>query len=78
MVAFILSANGYTAGTRELGAMAGPGAAKSVEWRYYGGDAGGAKSSPLDQINAGNVKNLKLAWRWRSRTSAGDPNSTGR
>ena len=66
VVAFILSANGYTAGTRELAAGAGPGAAKSAEWRYYGGDAGGTKYSPLDQINARNVKNLKLAWQWRS------------
>ena len=29
------------------------------EWRYYGGDAGSTKYSPLDQINAGNVKNLQ-------------------
>ena len=28
------------------------------EWRYYGGDPGNTKYSPLDQINAKNVKEL--------------------
>ena len=36
------------------------------EWRYYGADAAGTKYSPLDQINKDNVKNLKIAWRWKS------------
>jgi quinoprotein glucose dehydrogenase len=36
------------------------------EWRYYGGDAGSNKYSPLDQINKDTVKNLKIAWRWKS------------
>ncbi|HEY1241718.1 MAG TPA: PQQ-binding-like beta-propeller repeat protein [Bryobacteraceae bacterium] len=66
VVAFTLRANGYTAGTRELGSRTGQNAGKSAEWRYYGGDAGSTKYSPLDQINASNVKNLKVAWRWQS------------
>ena len=41
------------------------GAAKG-EWRYYGGDAGSTKYSPLDQINAANVKQLEIAWRWKA------------
>src|SRR5438874_812727 len=36
------------------------------EWRYYGGDAAGTKYSPLDQINASNVKQLQIVWRWKS------------
>ena len=36
------------------------------EWRYYGGDAGSTKYSPLDQINAKNVKQLEIAWRWKA------------
>ena len=36
------------------------------EWRSYGGDAGGTKYSPLDQIDAGNFEDLRIAWRWRS------------
>lgn len=36
------------------------------EWRYYGGDSGSTKYSPLDQINKDNVANLKVAWTWDS------------
>jgi len=32
------------------------------EWRHYGGDLGGSKYSPLDQINRENVKQLTVAW----------------
>ncbi len=32
------------------------------EWRSYGGDAGGTKYSPLDQINKKNVARLQQAW----------------
>ncbi|HTS29491.1 MAG TPA: pyrroloquinoline quinone-dependent dehydrogenase [Bryobacteraceae bacterium] len=41
--------------------------AKGGEWRFYGGDAGTTKYSPLDQINAGNVKELKIAWEWKGQ-----------
>jgi quinoprotein glucose dehydrogenase len=32
------------------------------EWRFYGGDAGGTRSSPLKQINRQNAGSLKRAW----------------
>ena len=32
------------------------------EWRFYGGDAGGMKYSPLDQITKKNVTRLRAAW----------------
>jgi glucose dehydrogenase len=35
------------------------------EWRYWGGDMGSTRYSPLDQINADNFKNLQVAWVWR-------------
>ena len=41
--------------------------AANGEWRYYGGDAGTTKYSPLDQINAGNVKDLKIVWEWKAQ-----------
>jgi quinoprotein glucose dehydrogenase len=41
--------------------------AKNGEWRYYGGDAGTTKYSSLDQINAGNVKELKIVWEWKAQ-----------
>lgn len=40
--------------------------AANGEWRFYGGDAGSTKYSPLDQINASNVKDLQIAWRWKA------------
>src|SRR5580700_5432256 len=41
--------------------------AKNGEWRFYGGDAGSTKYSPLDQINAANVKDLKIVWQWKAQ-----------
>jgi len=40
--------------------------AKRGEWPFYGGDSGSTKYSPLDQINASNVKDLKIAWVWKA------------
>jgi quinoprotein glucose dehydrogenase len=37
---------------------------RSVEWPVYGGSLAAQHYSPLDQIDARNVKNLKLAWHW--------------
>ena len=36
------------------------------EWRYYAGDAGSTRYAPLDQIDASNVGDLEIAWRWSS------------
>jgi len=36
------------------------------EWRVYGGDTGSTKYSPLDQINAENVSELEIVWRWKA------------
>ena len=40
--------------------------AKNGEWRTYGGDLGSTRYSPLDQINAGNFKNLEVAWHFKT------------
>jgi quinoprotein glucose dehydrogenase len=40
--------------------------ARNGEWRYWGGDAGSTRYSPLDQINAKNAKDLEFAWRWQA------------
>ena len=45
---------------------AGKNGTRKGEWRFYGGDQGSTKYSPLDQINRENVKNLKVAWSWDS------------
>ena len=39
---------------------------RNGEWRSYGGDEGSTRYSPLDQINRDNVKDLKIAWTWKS------------
>lgn len=36
------------------------------EWRYWGGDERSTRYSPADQINADNVMDLEVAWRWRA------------
>src|SRR5689334_6909772 len=36
------------------------------EWRSYAGEPGSTKYSPLDQINKDNVKNLRIAWRFKT------------
>src|SRR5690349_7593762 len=47
-------------------APAQQGTTKKGEWKYYGGDSGSTKYSPLDQINKQNAGNLKVAWTWDS------------
>ena len=42
------------------------GDSESREWPAYGRDPGGARYSPLKQINRDNVKNLKVAWSYRT------------
>ena len=42
------------------------GAPSIGEWPTYGGDLGGSKYSPLDQITRENFDELVIAWRWRS------------
>jgi len=37
-----------------------------VEWRYYGSDPLGTKYSTAAQIDAANVAELQVAWRWRN------------
>ena len=37
-----------------------------ADWLFYGGDAGSTKYSPLDQINAENVHELEIVWRWKA------------
>ena len=46
-------------------------------WPVYGGDAGGSRHSPLDQINRDNVRFLKEAWRIRTGDLDVDPPPPG-
>ena len=46
--------------------------AANGEWRSYGGDNGGTKYSPLEQIDAGNFDDLRVAWRWQTADASID------
>ena len=43
------------------------------EWITWGGDPGNTRYSPLSQINAQNVGQLEIAWRWKASDVAGRP-----
>ena len=64
--AIVLSASGFA-----ITLMAQRGA-ENGDWLYYGGDAGSTRYSALDQVTAGNVKNLKIAWRWKADNQGPD------
>lgn len=40
--------------------------AQTVNWPTYNADLAGSRYLPLDQINAGNFKNLEVAWRYKT------------
>ena len=40
--------------------------AKNGEWTVFGGDPGSTRYSPLDQINRDNVRNLQVAWTFKT------------
>jgi quinoprotein glucose dehydrogenase len=46
--------------------VSGQTGARSGEWPHVGADLANTKYSPLDQINRDNVKNLRVAWRWKA------------
>jgi hypothetical protein len=46
-------------------------------WPVYGGEAGGSRYSPLDQINRENVRFLEEAWRIRTGDLDVDPPPPG-
>ena len=47
-----------------------------TEWRFFGGDAGATRYSSANQINAANVRDLRVAWRWSARNFGPRPAST--
>jgi quinoprotein glucose dehydrogenase len=65
LVAFVLAGLAWTlAPSRDANAALST-APRPNEWRYLNGDPLSTRYSPLDQINAGNFKDLKIAWRWK-------------
>ncbi len=68
-------------GCSQLGAQSGgaaamktdPMAREAGEWVTWGADPHNTRYSPLDQINAGNVDQLEVAWRWKASDIDGRP-----
>ena len=46
------------------------------EWRSYGGDPGGMRYSPLDQINRSNIRDLRVAWTYHTGDKRDRPRTT--
>ena len=65
LVAVLLAA-ATDEGTAQVGPTGG-------EWPVYGGDLGSTRYSPLDQIDASNVGELEIAWRWSARNFGPTP-----
>jgi len=51
--------------TAALLVLLAAGPAMGDGWAYYGGDPGAGRFSPLQQIDRGNVGELREAWQWR-------------
>ena len=47
-----------------------------VDWPFYGGDQGGTKFSPLNDINKATVSRLAVAWEWKTGEKALDTYGT--
>ena len=43
----------------------------AADWPMYNRDLGGTRYSPLTQVNAGNVSNMKIAWTYRLSNAPG-------
>ena len=48
-----------------------------ADWPAYGRDAGGSRFSPLDQIHAGNVDGLEVAWTFQTGDLSHEDGSEG-
>jgi len=42
----------------------------TLNWPFFGGDQAGLEVLTLTQINRDNVRNLKVAWEWRTGEKA--------
>lgn len=47
--------------------------ATNGQWRFFSGDAGATRYSPLDQITRENVQSLRVAWTWKSDNFSSPP-----
>jgi quinoprotein glucose dehydrogenase len=50
--------------------------ARNGEWRAYGGDEGSTRYTPLEQLNRDTIKDLRVAWVWKSDSLIPNPQPT--
>ena len=63
-VARIRAANGFAPPVAP--ALTSPPPVPTTEWLHHRGDPGSTSYSPLAQISRDNVRDLRIAWRWKS------------
>src|SRR5207247_7115569 len=61
----ITAALAVIAATAMLSGQSGLPSTKNGDWTHYTADVRGSRYSPLDQINAMNFNQLKVAWRFK-------------
>jgi len=60
-----------------VSALAQPRNAETVEWPYYGANSYAQHYSPLNQIDASNVQDLRVVWRWSAANFGPRPEARG-
>jgi quinoprotein glucose dehydrogenase len=73
VVGALAAALGVSAGL--AGQTDSGGSRGETEWRFFGSDSGATRYSAANQINASNIGDLRLAWRWSARNFGPRPAS---
>jgi quinoprotein glucose dehydrogenase len=76
MIASVIVASTPLARTQEAKAVPSVTSAAG-EWRYLNHDPQSTRYSPLNQIDKGNFKDLKIAWRWNPAIGPAPPSLGG-
>ncbi len=71
--AALLAATSIVASALATSPLTAQKGAADGQWRVYGGDPGHTRYAPLDQIDAGNVADLEVAWSWTARNYGPNP-----
>jgi len=63
----VFKANDYQLSPRSPAPSTPTATNERTDWPSYGNTDGGTRYSPIDQINAGNVSDLEVAWTYRTK-----------
>src|SRR5262245_54763355 len=73
IVVALAAAFGPALGGQSPSQSSPPASTAQAEWRFFGSDAGATRYSPASQITSGNVRDLRVAWRWSARNFGARP-----